>query len=61
MTSTNGLRVVQLRKEDGFVMHSWEFVKNNNKRTFILPVQLINNGTTIIAEDSNGNILKHSL
>jgi len=61
LTSTNGLRVVQLRKEDGLVMHSWEFVKNNNKRTFILPVQLVNNGMTIVAEDSNGNILKHLL
>jgi len=40
-------------------MHSWEFVKNNNKRTFILPVQLAYNGITIIAEDSYGNILKH--
>jgi len=61
LTSTNGLRVVQLRKEDGLVMHSWEFIKNNNKRTFILPVQLANKGMTIIAEDSNGNILKHLL
>lgn len=61
LISTNGLRVVQLRREDGLVMHSWEFVKNNNKRTFILPVQLANNGITIIAEDSNGHILKHSL
>lgn len=42
-------------------MHSWEFVKNSNKRTFILPVQLANNGITLIAEDSNGNILKHLL
>ncbi|XP_022181698.1 putative zinc metalloproteinase C607.06c isoform X1 [Myzus persicae] len=61
LTSRNGLRVVQLRREDGLVMHSWEFVKNNNKRTFILPVQLANNGITIIAEDSYGNILKHLL
>lgn len=59
LTSRNGLRVVQLRREDGLVMHSWEFVKNNNKRTFILPVQLAYNGITIIAEDSYGNILKH--
>lgn len=41
-------------------MHSWEFIKNN-KRTFILPVQLTNNGITIFAEDSSGDILKQLL
>ncbi|XP_050436594.1 uncharacterized protein LOC126843246 [Adelges cooleyi] len=61
LTSTKGLKVVQLRRDDGFVTHSWEFLRNNNKQTFILPVQLATIGTTIVAEDSNGNILKHSI
>ncbi|XP_050523015.1 uncharacterized protein LOC126895320 [Daktulosphaira vitifoliae] len=60
ITSDIGLKVVQLRHDDGSVIHSWEFFKPN-KRIFILPIQHINIGLTIFAIDLNGNMLKQLL
>nr|XP_018918228.1 PREDICTED: putative zinc metalloproteinase YIL108W [Bemisia tabaci] len=60
--SNRGIKVIELRKENGDVLHSWQFPENlAKKKLFLVPVQHLNVAETIVVEDAFGNLLKQRL
>lgn len=63
--SSNGLRLVELRREpDGVVFHHWEFLSEMPPTEFTLKLSRVKNLpvdatlVTVVAEDNVGNVLK---
>lgn len=61
VTSSAGIRVVELRGDQGLILNSWQFVGNKLREQFVVPVQHLNNAHILIAEDSDGYIIKHKI
>lgn len=63
ITSSSGIRVVELRNDDGLVLASWEFLNTYLLKQFTLPLENVNTKYVkmVVAEDSLGNILKEPL
>jgi hypothetical protein len=60
VSSPAGVRVVEIRDENGLVLSSWQFLKSDGVQEFELPSDaLLERSLNLIAEDSIGNILKH--
>lgn len=59
--SSAGIRVVELRGENGLVLHSWQFTSTKIKHQLVIPLQLASRAELIVIEDSYGNIFKQEL
>lgn len=60
ITSVAGLRVVELRREDGLVLSSWQFLSTWVPKQFVVPTIIddLQETRTVVAQDSLGNIIK---
>lgn len=61
VTSNVGIRVVELRGDQGLILNSWKFVGDKLREQFVVPVHHLNNAFILIAEDSDGYIIKHKI
>ncbi|XP_039292784.1 putative uncharacterized protein DDB_G0282133 [Nilaparvata lugens] len=62
VTSSVGLRVVELRGVDSLVLHSWQFGQTRRPKTqLVVPKQISARALLIVIEDDHGNIIKQDL
>ncbi|RZF31884.1 hypothetical protein LSTR_LSTR015456 [Laodelphax striatellus] len=63
VTSSAGLRVVELRGAESLVLHSWQFPAGaaRPRTQLLVPKQMSTRAHLIVAEDNNGNIIKQDL
>lgn len=62
VSSSVGIRVVEVRDESELVLSSWQFLESDGVEEFALPPDvLLERSFILIAEDSAGNILRYSL
>lgn len=50
---------MELRDDQGLILNSWQFVGDKLREQFVVPVHHLNNAYYLIAEDSDGYIIKH--
>jgi hypothetical protein len=62
VSSSVGVRVVEVRDKSELVISSWQFLESDGIEEFTVPPDVLLEGSLIlIAEDSAGNILRYSL
>ncbi|XP_046680773.1 putative zinc metalloproteinase C607.06c [Homalodisca vitripennis] len=58
LTGSAGVRVVEVRGPGGSVLGAWQFPGTRRRHQFLVPAQVLSGAQLIVAEDSNGNIIK---
>ncbi|XP_075220678.1 uncharacterized protein LOC142324013 isoform X2 [Lycorma delicatula] len=57
--SSAGIRVVELRGENGLILHSWQFTTSRIKHQLVVPMQVAGRAELIVIEDSYGLLKKN--